>query len=57
VNSFKAHQEKIRRAREEYYLQMKAKMMPVGTSDMNAERLTAPHQVEPRQQARTAPAA
>jgi hypothetical protein len=34
VNSFKAHQEKLRRAREEYYLQMKSKMMPVGTSDM-----------------------
>jgi hypothetical protein len=34
VNSFKAHQENIRRAREEYYLQMKAKMMPGGTSDM-----------------------
>jgi hypothetical protein len=32
VNSFKAHQD--RRAREGYYLQMKANMMPVGKSDM-----------------------
>jgi hypothetical protein len=58
VNSFKAHQEKIRREREEYYLQMKAKMMPVGASDMRSIQLTAP-QVAPRHmaQARAAPSA
>ena len=59
VDSFKAHQEKIRREREEYYLQMKAKMMPVGASDMRSIQLTAPHQVAPRHmaQARAAPSA
>jgi len=39
VNSFKAHQEKIRRAREEYYLQMKAKMMSAGTRTCAKEPL------------------